>query len=490
MTPPAEQFALEAGHSVAARRAVGPGRLAFFPGGIISVFDTITLLLLLAGIRILTGAFNPSPALFLVLIFLSQVKLDGRRTDVNVGALEDVAPLARAIVVSFALVTAIGTISRLGDPRQLLSAAAVALPALFVGRMASHALERRAARAGALSRTLIVGSGELAARIVDALESDPDYGLEVVGAVGQPKRLDSAALGTRILGTPEDLIDVVKSRRIETIVVAEGSSPVIQTVDALRAVLDMGVQVWAAPRYHELGADTGRQHIGSVPVVKLILPASMRRGCRVKRAVDVAVAGTGFLAISPLLALIALAIKLDSRGTVLFKQERVGLGGKPFNILKFRTMAPCSDLRSRTEWSADVNRITRVGMVLRRTGLDELPQLLNVLRGELTLVGPRPERPIFVQIFHEMYPHYSDRHRVPSGITGWAQVNGLRGDTSIDDRARFDNFYIEHWSVGRDLKIILLTFRTFMKRYRGTTEGMGMQRVAAKSTDTNLSQTS
>ena len=488
MTPPAEQFALEAARPVAARRAAGIGSFLLAPGRVVTLVDGLVIAFLLLALRIFSGTLNPQPVLFLLLVLFTQINWTGERTAVNVGALEDAAPLGKAVVFSFALVSAVGTLTNHGDPRNLLALTAIAFPALFVGRMASHALERRAARAGALSRTLIVGSGELAARIVKALQEDEDYGLEVVGAIDQQKRLDSAKLGTRMLGTPEDLIDIVKSRRIETIVVAEGSSPVIQTVDALRAVLEMGVQVWAAPRYHELGADTGRQHIGSVPVVKLSPPASMRQGWKVKRALDLAVAGTGFLVLSPLLALIAAAVKLDSKGTVLFKQERVGKDGKHFNILKFRTMAPCSDLRSKTEWEADENRITRVGMVLRKTGLDELPQLLNVLKGELTLVGPRPERPIFVQIFDEMYPHYSDRHRVPSGITGWAQVNGLRGDTSIEDRARFDNFYIEHWSFGRDLKIGLLTLRTFMKRYRGKVAGD--TESSGETTKTDISQAS
>jgi len=486
--PPAEQFALEAGRSLAAQRDVGLGRFLVAPGRVVTLIDGLVFLLLISALWISSGTINPQPALFLLLVLVSQVNWTGKRTDVNIGALGDVAPLGKAVVGSFAFVSAVGTVTHHGNPRNLLILAVIALPAMFFGRMASHAIERRAARSGELSRTLIIGSGELAARIVKALEEDQDYGLEVVGAIDQQKRLDSAQLGTRMLGTPEDLIEIVQSRQIQTVVVAEGSAPVIQTVDALRSVLEMGVQVWAAPRYHELGADTGRQHIGSVPVVKLSPPASLRQGWKVKRALDLAVAGTGFLVLSPLLALIAAAVKLDSEGTVLFKQERVGLDGKHFDILKFRTMAPCSDLRSRTEWSADGNRITRVGMVLRKTGLDELPQLLNVLKGELTLVGPRPERPIFVQIFDEMYPHYSARHRVPSGITGWAQVNGLRGDTSIEDRARFDNFYIEHWSFGRDLKIGLLTLRTFMKRYRGKVAGD--TESSSETTETNLSHAS
>jgi lipopolysaccharide/colanic/teichoic acid biosynthesis glycosyltransferase len=135
----------------------------------------------------------------------------------------------------------------------------------------------------------------------------------------------------------------------------------------------------------------------------------------------------------------------------------VGLDGKPFGILKFRTMRNGGPKVERTEWAADEARMTRVGRILRKTSLDELPQLFNVLKGEMSLVGPRPERPYFVDLFSDLYPSYNARHRLPAGITGWAQVHGLRGDTSIEDRAAFDNYYIENWSLAQDIKILMRT---------------------------------
>jgi len=142
----------------------------------------------------------------------------------------------------------------------------------------------------------------------------------------------------------------------------------------------------------------------------------------------------------------------------VFKQERVGRDGKPFTIMKFRSLTPATDLESQVRWNINTDsRVGPVGKFLRVSSLDELPQLVNVLRGDMSLVGPRPERPFFVEQFARAYGGYADRHRVPAGITGWAQIHGLRGDTSIEERVRFDNYYIENWSLAFDLKIILRT---------------------------------
>jgi exopolysaccharide biosynthesis polyprenyl glycosylphosphotransferase len=178
----------------------------------------------------------------------------------------------------------------------------------------------------------------------------------------------------------------------------------------------------------------------------------------VKRGLDVLVAGVGLLAAAPVLAVAAVAVHVSSPGPILFRQMRVGRGGRAFALLKFRSMRMNDD--SDTAWSvADDDRVTPVGRFLRRTSLDELPQLLNILSGDMSLVGPRPERPHFVEQFVETIPGYRDRLRVPVGLTGWAQVHGLRGDTSIADRVRFDNAYIENWSLWLDIVILARTIR-------------------------------
>jgi lipopolysaccharide/colanic/teichoic acid biosynthesis glycosyltransferase len=178
----------------------------------------------------------------------------------------------------------------------------------------------------------------------------------------------------------------------------------------------------------------------------------------VKRGFDVAIASAVLLIVFPVFALCALAVRLEGGPGVIFRQRRVGRDGVEFNCLKLRSMRPADETESATTWSiAEDDRVGPVGRFLRRSSLDELPQLWNILRGDMTLVGPRPERPHFVSRFSEEFDRYAHRHRVQAGLTGLAQVSGLRGNTSIADRARFDNYYIENWSLWLDIKIILRT---------------------------------
>jgi exopolysaccharide biosynthesis polyprenyl glycosylphosphotransferase len=176
-----------------------------------------------------------------------------------------------------------------------------------------------------------------------------------------------------------------------------------------------------------------------------------------KRAIDLIGSATGLVLLSPLMFLIAILIKLDSPGPALYTQERMGLDGKRFYLFKFRTMRADAEAHGPGWTRPDDPRRTRLGAFLRRTNLDELPQLINVLLGDMSLVGPRPERPIYVEEFRKRIPRYMERHREKAGITGWAQVNGLRGDTSIEERTKYDLWYIENWSVWLDIKIILMT---------------------------------
>lgn len=177
-----------------------------------------------------------------------------------------------------------------------------------------------------------------------------------------------------------------------------------------------------------------------------------------KRAIDAVLATAGLLLAAPVMAACALAVRLSDGPGVIFRQERVGRHGRPFVLLKFRTLRPADVQESATRWNvASDGRMSRVGRMLRRTSLDELPQLWNVLRGDMSMVGPRPERPFFVAQFSRAHPGYQARHRMPVGITGLAQVNGLRGDTSIEERARFDNRYIETWSLWQDACVLART---------------------------------
>lgn len=188
---------------------------------------------------------------------------------------------------------------------------------------------------------------------------------------------------------------------------------------------------------------------------------------RVKKAIeDRVLASLILLLISPLLLIIAIAVKLSSPGSVFYRQKRVSFNGKEFEMLKFRTMPMDAESKSGPVWAkANENRATRVGAFLRKTSLDELPQFINVLRGDMSIVGPRPERQVFIDQFKDQIPGYMQKHLVKAGITGWAQVNGWRGNTSLEKRIEFDLYYIEHWSVLFDIKIIFLTFfRGFLNK--------------------------
>jgi len=205
-----------------------------------------------------------------------------------------------------------------------------------------------------------------------------------------------------------------------------------------------------------------------IPLVRVRRAPFRTPTWRVKRAFDVVCSALALVVLMPVMAMCAVAVRIEGGPGILFRQERVGLDGRAFDVLKFRSLKPSTETESGTMWNiAHDDRLGPCGKFLRQTSLDELPQLWNILRGDMSIVGPRPERPHFVAEFSSLIPRYTYRHRVPCGLTGWAQVNGLRGDTSIEDRARFDNFYIENWSLWLDVKIILRTVGQVVTRAGG-----------------------
>jgi exopolysaccharide biosynthesis polyprenyl glycosylphosphotransferase len=233
------------------------------------------------------------------------------------------------------------------------------------------------------------------------------------------------------------------------------------------------MRVWVVPRlFDAVGARARVDHVGGLPLISL--PDVNPRGWQfaVKHAMDRAVAATGLLMISPVFLTLALLVRLSSPGPIFFRQQRVGRNGKPFDCLKFRSMRPPQPSDEQFELEVGsapggvegVDRRTRIGKFMRQTSLDELPQLVNVLKGEMSLVGPRPERPDFVELFEMQIRRYGERQRVKAGVTGWAQVHGLRGQTSIASRAEWDNYYIENWSLWLDLKILALTVLAVLRR--------------------------
>jgi lipopolysaccharide/colanic/teichoic acid biosynthesis glycosyltransferase len=237
-----------------------------------------------------------------------------------------------------------------------------------------------------------------------------------------------------------------------------------EMVSTLRSLLRRDVEVYVVPRLHELGRD-GRFDEESLPCLALqrLRPAaSVRASWRAKRTFDVVVALGGLLLLAPFLGVLAVGVRMSGPGGVLFRQQRVGQHGRVFELLKFRSLRANGD--SDVTWSvAGDPRQTPIGAWMRRFSVDELPQLWNVVRGDMSLVGPRPERPHFVAAFGTAVPGYHDRHRLPVGLTGLAQIHGLRGDTSIDERARFDNHYIDHWSLLRDMSILAATVASIIR---------------------------
>jgi exopolysaccharide biosynthesis polyprenyl glycosylphosphotransferase len=244
------------------------------------------------------------------------------------------------------------------------------------------------------------------------------------------------------------------------LLIADGDFAERALLDVVRTPAASRCDLLVVPRMHHFAMQTGHgDHIGSIPVYRIRTP-NLRGPARIlKRAFDITAAGLVLIVVAPLLGICAVAVRIESGPGVIFRQSRVGRDGVIFDCLKLRSMRPVDATDSATTWSiANDDRVGPVGRFLRRSSLDELPQLWNIIRGDMTLVGPRPERPHFVDRFSAEYDRYAHRHRVQAGLTGLAQVSGLRGDTSIADRARFDNYYIEHWSLWLVIKIIVRTF--------------------------------
>jgi Undecaprenyl-phosphate glucose phosphotransferase len=335
--------------------------------------------------------------------------------------------------------------------------------------MAAHVLIRMTLRAlrrsgRNLRHILIVGTGELAERVARKMISEPDYGLSVTGLVSAAPLADGARVaGLPVLGSVADLPGLVERTGAELVYVALSRTEHEAELEALDRLADSTAAVRLVPdlaRAHTLNASV--EDFDGTPVVLVTETPEQGWNGVLKRGFDFAVSAAGLVLLAPALALIALVVKLDSPGPALYAQDRVGVNGRRFRMLKFRTMRTDAEAGG-PQWSrpGDTRR-TRAGAFLRKLSLDELPQLWNVLVGHMSLVGPRPEQPVFVDRFRASIPRYMLRHHVKSGITGWAQVNGLRGDTPLEQRIEYDLYYIENWSMSFDLKILFLTlFRMF-----------------------------
>ncbi|MEV6331805.1 exopolysaccharide biosynthesis polyprenyl glycosylphosphotransferase [Streptomyces sp. NPDC051909] len=346
-----------------------------------------------------------------------------------------------AAVAAYAPALAIG-------PLRLCAAYATQVTAVFAVRGLVLARRRRAARTHPRS-ALVVGAAGPARRFAGALAQHPEYGVRPVGIVAP--RADGEP-GLPVLTTTEEIHRAVIQNTVRDAVVLASDAADEGLVTLFQ---QYGCATWRVGG-ERAGGPMG-DHLWGYGCRRLV-PLGERPGLTAKRVLDVALAGPALALALPVLAVCALAVRIADGPGVLFRQERVGQNGRLFTLLKFRTLKPADETESATQWSiANDRRMSPAGHFLRKTSLDELPQLWNVLRGDMSLVGPRPERPYFVAQFSRVHAGYAARHRMPVGLTGLAQVHGLRGDTSIEDRCRFDNHYIDHWSLWQDVCILLRT---------------------------------
>ncbi|MBO1337396.1 sugar transferase [Streptomyces sp. VRA16 Mangrove soil] len=326
---------------------------------------------------------------------------------------------------------------------------------------------RRAALVRRPCTTLLVGPEQTALRVAAALQRHRASGIRVVGVVGdgaaERERTDGGP-AVPVLTTPGDMRRAVIQNGVRRAIVL-GSSSAAEYQAWLRSLAELRCEIWEldpepspyVPRPHRTVS-----HLAGYRCLPVAAPPFRVRPA--KRALDLVVSALLLTLAGPVLLTCALWLRISEGPGVVFRQERIGKDGRPFTLLKFRTHRPADPIESATRWSvANEQDMSRFCRFLRRTSLDELLQLWNVFRGDMSLVGPRPERPYFVVQFGERYPGYSARHRVPTGITGLAQINGLRGDTSIEDRCRFDNAYIDNWSLWQDISILLRTATEFFR---------------------------
>ena len=321
-------------------------------------------------------------------------------------------------------------------------------------------LERRWKAGIGLKRVLIAGAGDLGRLVADKVLQHRELGFHVVGFVDDRAAGDHIGYrGLPLLGTLTETDEIIKREKIDHVYVALPLEEHVKMLGIVEATNREGVDVHVVPDLLQFIALRARlENLDGVPIISLNDVPLRGFNSLLKRMIDVTISGGALLVLAIPFLIIALLIKRGSKGPVFYNQERMGLDGKAFHVYKFRSMYVGAEDDTGPIWARDDDpRCTPVGKWLRKLDLDELPQLWNVLRGDMSIVGPRPERPYFVEQFKHRIPQYMLRHKVKAGITGWAQVNGWRGNTSLEKRIEYDLYYIENWSVGLDLKIMWLT---------------------------------
>ena len=349
----------------------------------------------------------------------------------------------------------------------MLLASGFSLVWLFLGRFVLHRFRQAIHAQGVgVSRMAFVGYDARVKKFINVLKEKPNSGYELVGIVAGTAGADDSEV--KYLGKNQDILELVQKYRLDTLFISSPTVPNEAILQILHACEGVPVQINVLPELSEfIKGGTAITFFEGIPVLQLReTPMQGVRGI-VKRLIDVVFSVFALIVLSPLMLTIAAIIRLTSPGKAIFRQERVGRAGKPFNIYKFRSMHADAEEKVGHVWAeTDDPRQTSLGKFLRRWSLDELPQFFNVLKGDMSLVGPRPEMSGLIDTFSESIPHYLARQRVKSGMTGWAQVNGLRGNTSLEERISYDRYYIENWSLALDIKIILKTLWAIKKGTR------------------------
>ncbi len=423
------------------------------------------------------------PPLVMLLLYLRGLY----RTRLRALVLDGVVPVVSAVSIAVMAVTTIGLFANGQTPSQSDSVRAwlFALLGVSLGRLVLAGAQRWARGRRLVGKpVLIVGAGLVGSQVARLLEKHPEYGLVPVGFIDDDPRSVTEVGGrdVPVLGTVEDVDEIVGESEVGKLIVAFSSVTDARISRLIQRCQELGVDVSVVPRMfdtmnHRAWYDT----VGGMPLLTFSTIDPRGWQFALKHAFDRVFALALLVLLSPVIFCAALAVRLSSPGSALFRQRRVGRDGRVFDLYKFRSMR--SEPRQSMMLSDDddtaidfllggdtapggvegEDRRTLVGRFLRRTSIDELPQLLNVLRGEMSIIGPRPERPDFVELFRQDIDRYGDRHRVKSGITGWAQVHGLRGQTSLAERVEWDNYYIAHWSLGLDVKILVLTLAALVR---------------------------
>jgi exopolysaccharide biosynthesis polyprenyl glycosylphosphotransferase len=417
-----------------------------------------------AALVVLPAAWHPQHvrgSIAMAVVFLLMLSNAGRyRARLHLSVLDELPALVGKLLTAAAVVSTVTALRHQQEAvTMFLADAALCVGLVVAGRVVLTQVILFSRRHGMTQhRTILIGGGPIAAELAQILERHTRYGLSVVGFVddGDPGPAETVS---RRLGGPAELNRVVRETGSDVLLIADGAFSERTLLDMVRTPACLPCDLLVVPRLHHFHTQTGEaDHIGSIPVMRIRTPNLTGLAWGFKRGFDITVASLLLVLSAPVLVLCALAVRLDAGPGIIFRQPRVGRNGQVFDCLKFRSLRPVDGSEAATTWSIAADaRVGRVGRFLRRTSLDELPQLWNILRGDMTLVGPRPERPFFADRYAATYDRYAHRTRVRAGLTGLAQVSGLRGDTSIADRARYDNYYIENWSLWLDVKILIRT---------------------------------